>query len=353
MSYKSLLTEIQKGREGRSHGISIGLPKLEELIDGVTQGTYTLIFAGSGVGKSSILIYAYLYRVIMEHLEDGKVRINFFSLEMKSEIILAKLLSLYIYEKFGKRLGFKELLSRKKDYILSDEDYDIVMQCQPWLEKVDKILNIIDKNVSADGAYAIIMEDLKNEGTWEGSGRTRKFVPNDPDKTLLTMMDHLALLKFTKSKKDEIDKFSHYAVSIRNRTNMSFVFLMQSNRDSASMDRKKQGYQEPMPSDLKESGTPYEDSDVVLSIYDPITDHLANYHDYNIKALNGKFKAIICLKNRYGASNKADYCYFDGKISYWKELPPANEIIDYTNIFNTIDKVKTIDKANSNFNFTM
>ena len=157
MSYKSLLTEIQKGREGRSHGISIGLPKLEELIDGVTQGTYTLIFAGSGVGKSSILIYAYLYRVIMEHLEDGKIRINFFSLEMKSEIILAKLLSLYIYEKFGKRLGFKELLSRKKDYILSDEDYDIVMQCQPWLEKVDKILNIIDKNVSADGAYAIIM----------------------------------------------------------------------------------------------------------------------------------------------------------------------------------------------------
>lgn len=51
MSYKSLLTEIQKGREGRSHGISIGLPKLEELIDGVTQGTYTLIFAGSGIGE--------------------------------------------------------------------------------------------------------------------------------------------------------------------------------------------------------------------------------------------------------------------------------------------------------------
>ena len=51
MSYKSLLTEIDKGRAGRSHGTSIGLPKLEELTDGVTQGTYTLIFAGSGIGK--------------------------------------------------------------------------------------------------------------------------------------------------------------------------------------------------------------------------------------------------------------------------------------------------------------
>lgn len=27
MSYKSLLTEIDKGREGRSHGISIGLDR--------------------------------------------------------------------------------------------------------------------------------------------------------------------------------------------------------------------------------------------------------------------------------------------------------------------------------------
>ena len=70
--------------------------------------------------------------------------------------------------------------------------------------------------------------------------------------------------------------------------------------------------------------------------------------------MNGKFKAIICLKNRYGASNKADYCYFDGKISYWRELPPPNEIHDYSNIFRNLkDKIENIDTNNSNFNFTM
>ena len=70
--------------------------------------------------------------------------------------------------------------------------------------------------------------------------------------------------------------------------------------------------------------------------------------------MNGKFKAIICLKNRYGASNKADYCYFDGKISYWRELPPPNEIHDYSNIFGSLkDKIENIDTSNSNFNFTM
>lgn len=70
--------------------------------------------------------------------------------------------------------------------------------------------------------------------------------------------------------------------------------------------------------------------------------------------MNGKFKAIICLKNRYGASNKADYCYFDGKISYWRELPPPNEIHDYSNIFGSLkDKVENVDTSGSNFNFTM
>lgn len=71
--------------------------------------------------------------------------------------------------------------------------------------------------------------------------------------------------------------------------------------------------------------------------------------------MNGKFKAIICLKNRYGASNKADYCYFDGKISYWRELPPPNEIHDYSNIFGSLkDKVENVDtNNNNNFNFTM
>ena len=70
--------------------------------------------------------------------------------------------------------------------------------------------------------------------------------------------------------------------------------------------------------------------------------------------MNGKFKAIICLKNRYGASNKADYCYFDGKISYWRELPPPNKIHDYSNIFGSLkDKVENVDTSSSNFNFTM
>ena len=51
MITESLLQEINKDRDGRSQGYSMGLPKLEYLTDGVTDSTYTLLFASSGIGK--------------------------------------------------------------------------------------------------------------------------------------------------------------------------------------------------------------------------------------------------------------------------------------------------------------
>lgn len=41
---------VDRGREGKNIGLSMGLPKMEEYIDGLTQGTSYLIGAGSGTG---------------------------------------------------------------------------------------------------------------------------------------------------------------------------------------------------------------------------------------------------------------------------------------------------------------
>lgn len=51
MLVESLLKSIDLGRTGKNHGISMGMPKLESLIDGVSKETNTLIFSNSGSGK--------------------------------------------------------------------------------------------------------------------------------------------------------------------------------------------------------------------------------------------------------------------------------------------------------------
>lgn len=54
MITEALIKQIDLGRKGRNKGYSMGLPKLESVVDGVTSNTYTLIFSPSGVGSKNI-----------------------------------------------------------------------------------------------------------------------------------------------------------------------------------------------------------------------------------------------------------------------------------------------------------
>ena len=51
MITESVLELIRRGRDGNNQGISIGMPKLEGIIDGLTRETYYLLFGGTGSGK--------------------------------------------------------------------------------------------------------------------------------------------------------------------------------------------------------------------------------------------------------------------------------------------------------------
>lgn len=47
---EQILSEVERGRKGLNHGITMGLPRLEGLMDGNTRETYTLILSNSGAG---------------------------------------------------------------------------------------------------------------------------------------------------------------------------------------------------------------------------------------------------------------------------------------------------------------
>jgi len=98
---------------------------------------------------------------------------------------------------------------------------------------------------------------------------------------------------------------------------------------------------------IKDTGGPSEDAEIVLAVYNPNKDHLNTYRDYDIKQLGNYFRAVICLKSRYGEADAVDCCYFNGKINLWQELPKPNEILDYSQ-FTKQDVVKHADNTNNN-----
>ena len=59
---------IEEGRKGNNIGLSIGSKKLETYMDGYLNATSYLIGGASGSGKTSYMLWAFIYQPLMNFL---------------------------------------------------------------------------------------------------------------------------------------------------------------------------------------------------------------------------------------------------------------------------------------------
>lgn len=123
---KLLFDLIDKGREGKNIGLKTGIDKLDKHVGGIQRGIYTLIFGLSGAGKSAVSLYM-IYRTLRDNPEKD-IKYVYFSLEMSSELLLAKLMCLYIYEEFGVVISYTDLMSWES--VLPDNLYEYVRKSE-------------------------------------------------------------------------------------------------------------------------------------------------------------------------------------------------------------------------------
>lgn len=355
---------VNRGRAGQNIGLTIGSPKLELYMDGYLPGTSYLIGAESGVGKTSYALWAFIYQPLKEYLSGVKQERDpywiMFSLEMMQEQVYAKLVSMYIFDNFGITLRFKDIFSRGKDCILSDEHYDIIKQCDTFMDILDERLLFFEGTLTPKSFEDKINELMPRFGRFEGES----FIPNNPNQIVGLFIDHLSLIP---GKKEAIDAISRATVTIRNVTGIvSPILIAQFNRDNSNMERIKGGLQEPTKNDFKDSGGPYEDSQVCLALFSPHSHKLNTYRKYNIKVLEQCFISITLLKSRFGSSDIVVPFNFFGDITHYIELPKPDEIYDYERYTNpnyiletsdnsniTIDNSINTDKSKTNFEFIL
>lgn len=354
-----LMQEIDRGRQGLNHGIPMGLPKLESVIDGVCQETYTLIISNSGAGKTSLALYAYVYRPLMAHLDDDDFKILYFSLEMNETSLFVKLLSIYIFETYGIQLSFKKILSRESNYILSDEHYELIKTCKSWIDKISSKLEIYDKQINANSVYAILNKRLGEIGTFTETENRMIYIPNNHNLIYNVVIDHIGLLRPQQghSLKQEIDLLSSYLVTLREKCKISPVVIQQANREQGNIERFKAGKSAFNINDSKDSGNTVQDCNIMLALYNPFRDALRTYKNYDIGQLGSVFRSILVLKNRFGDCDVEIGTTFYGWINYFKELPRPDDIYDYGKYQNAdwlinLDNYREEDN-NDNINFTL
>lgn len=277
--------------------------------------------------------YSYLYRPLRDHENDDNFFCYLFSLEMSSNMVLGKLLCTYIYEEYGVRLSVNHIFSRKKGYILSDANYQIVLKGVQWIKSIRHKFVIYDKVLNAEKMYAKIMEELEKRGKFEETDSRKIYIPNNPNLIFSIMIDHISLAVPSNGRdlKREIDTITAYLVRLRNVARVSPVIIQQINRDASSMDRRKQGMSDIRMSDAADSADPSKATEIMIGIFSPHKERLKNYSGYDIAVLEDSFRAIQVLKSRYGPSDKIIPCGFWGDINYWRDLPRPEQISDYTN----------------------
>ena len=333
-----LYEKIDRGRKGKNIGLKTGIPKMDNYTGGI-QPVYTLIFGVSGSGKSAYALYSYIYRPLKDY-PDKNIKLCYFSLELSTELLLAKLLCLYIFEEYGKIIPFTRLMSWSN--ILDDEDYQYVISGRKWLESIDSKLIIYDSALTSKFFYSKVKGLLEENGKFHPSvdGRRTLYTKNDPEQIIIVVVDHLNLTTPIegRSKKEEIDLVSKYAVTLRNQCNISFVMLMQENRNSSSMDRRKAELTECSSEDISDTSAPFQDSEVCIGIYYPLKFKLKTHKEFPIiidsgssdfDGLRGRYRSLQLIKNRQGESEKAVPVNFFGEIGYWNQFPKVNEIKDF------------------------
>ena len=352
---------VQEGRLGNNIGLSIGSSKLEIYMDGFLPGTSYLIGGASGTGKSTYMLWSMVYQPLIHYLNGECPELDphwlMFNLEMTRSQVYAKLVSMYIFDNFGVELKFKRIFSRGKDCILTDDEFELLEQCSDFLDELDKRITNFEGVLTEATYVKVVMDELENYGTWEDN----IFIPNNPKQVLGVVIDHCSLIKATngKSKKEEMDAISRASVRFRNVCKIvSPIHVAQFNRGSGSDERLKQNMQDPTQNDFKDSGSLYDDSQIVFALFSPHKHKLASYKKYNIKALEQCFIGIFLLKSRFGTSDILVPMNFFGDCSHYVELPKPDEIYDYnkyTSANYLLDKSTPIEdvKCNNNFNFNI
>lgn len=354
-----LYKKIEDGRKGCNVGIPSGFPKLDKYIYGIQRKFLTTIIADSGSGKSSLALFMYVYMPLKYALShpETPVDILYLSFEMEKSVLLAKLLSLYIADRYQKDLSYAEILSLGD--IISEENLSIVYEAKEWLYRVDEKLTIYDKPLNALGVFNIIRTWTEYFGHYEETEKDGEvYIKNNTSQYLICVMDHCKLLINSGSgTKYEIDQCAKYFVILRNQCGLTLCAVQQANRQFKSMDRRNSEHSYLELQDAQDTADMTQASEIVIGIYHPFREKRAKCEGFNISKLGDSFRLIQLLKGRFGQSDIVEGCVFHGKMGYFKELDPPQEgkKYDYDRVLslnylveNRNDKEKDLDNLDSN-----
>lgn len=247
-----------------------GINEIDDVIHGIFDGQLFTIAARPGIGKTSLALQIAKYQ---------KKKVLFFSLEMTRRELYAKLLS---------QESAVESWRIETNRVIDEDKMKVVDAHAKFKETLNIKLNDVDHDINK---IMILLHKEKDIG--------------------LIVIDYLQLLTGGEgeNRTQKISDITRRLKLYAHRTGTPIILLSQLNRAIEYSDR------EPTLSDLRESGSIEQDSDVVIFI------HKNNF---------------IFAKNRKGRSNFKNEMYFQKEYCRFvsREGTEGIDLVDQNNLFN-------------------
>lgn len=345
--FDQLFQEVENGIAGRNRSISMGFKRLNQYV-GIRKKTMTLVFGPTGGGKSSLVDDAYILNPFDWWLENkGKTLIKpvpvLFSLERSKLYRITKWMSRRIYRVHGWDLPVGKILGWFPDIKLTDHEIDLIKSEADYLNELCEFCTIEEGAKNPTHYYRYMKEQIaekrgKIEEVEDKKGRKHKiYRPDNEHEIVIPIYDHIGLVTVVEKghtcKKDAIDKLVEYSQEQRDWLGMAPVLVAQINRELGSAMWNKNENIEPTIDQIKESGTPGEAADLIISVFDPIrykTQH-PDYTpaDYVNEQTGAKcFRLVKLLKSTYSEDGIAIGMAFRGQQGMFKELPHKRDMTD-------------------------
>lgn len=349
--FSKIYEKILKNKEAKDNGmvnsISPPFPRLAEKFPGFEKGTYWIITASSGIGKTKFTKFftiSSIYNFIKLN-PNIKVKIFYFALEETIEEFWLSFISAMLYEKYNIELSTAQLKSLGK-FTLTEENLQKIRECEQVINELSSFVTVIDHIHNPFGIYKEVREHfekpengqyIKNE-----HGHITGYKHND-DTHYFVITDHIGLLTAEKgmTQRDTLTFYSQeYCLKgFCKRFNCTVINIQQQAAETEKLEFFKgetlEQKVEPSLNGLANNKETQRDADLIIGLFAPARYKLATHRGYDIEKFLDRYRSLIFLKDRnYGLSGKYVGLYFNGATNYFSELESSEDFKKNPNLYN-------------------
>ena len=361
--YENIVNKRERILSGKVNCIPWQLPRFEESSPGIEQGKYYQITAQSKAGKTQLADALFVFNTVKQIIDDNldiRLKIFYFSLELSKEEKMLSCFANILYIKEGLRFAPTDLKSTHAKKVLSSEVLEIISKYQKYFDKIEEIVEFIDDIRHSTGIYDLVRKYALANGTvyyrdivikGEITKVEDRYEPNDPEEYVMIIIDHIGLIQPQKLNGTQLSLHesisllsSDYLIKLRNRFNYIPVVVIQQAIAGENIEHKKAGALRPSVANLGDNKLIARDCNMMIGIFSPFKHEIPEYMGYDVTKFKDNIRFMEIIISRDGGAGTICPLYFDGAVTYFKELPRSDDKESMEKAYNFLKNIKNNEK---------